>query len=124
MGLSFSRMTQYLTETLENRLSYARKNIYSLAMRVTLANQLVGNACWYMLQIWLGKKEVFEKFDKKFNDFVWSGKELGKRPCVDYATILKPKDQGGLGFISFKVQTTAMVGKAIMWAAQDGDKNL
>lgn len=112
--LSIARMTQYLTETLEKHLQYACKKFYSLAMRVLVANQLITSACWYMLQLWPGKKEVLEAFDKKVKDFVWSGKDMGRRPRVDYETILKPRDQGGLGLISFKAQKTTMAGKAVL----------
>lgn len=56
-----------------------------------------------------------EAWEKVVKDFVWSGQELGKRPRVDYATLLRSLVEGNLVLISIKAQTIAMAGKTVLW---------
>lgn len=66
---------------------------------------------------------LLEDLDQNIRDFIWSRTKEVKRAKVDYITITRTKE-GGLGLISFKRQTQAMVGKAILWAAHEGETTL
>lgn len=62
--------------------------------------------------------------DLVIKDFVWSGQATGKCSHVDYATLIRAKDDSGLGLISVKHQTMAKVGKVMLWIVGDGDHML
>lgn len=49
---------------------------------------------------------------------------MGKRPRVDYATITRPEEEGGLGLISVKHQTMAKIAKNMLWTVADGNHTL
>lgn len=117
-------MVKCLTSTLELRLQKARLNPQLLVVRVKIANQLVNSAVWYMTTLWTANMQQLEQFDKIIKDFVNSGQETGKHPRVDYATITRPKSEGGLGLISIKAQNFARVKKTILWIVGDGDHSL
>lgn len=57
-------MTAHLTKTLEDRLQKAKIRNYSLVSRVSIANQMIGLAIWYMAQLWTGEVEQLEEMDQ------------------------------------------------------------
>lgn len=60
---------------LEDRLVKVRLQHHTLLVRVDIANQLISNTMWYMLQVWLGEITQLEAMDGKIKDFIWSWKE-------------------------------------------------
>lgn len=65
-----------------------------------------------------------EQLVRTIKAFVWSGQETGKRPRVDYATITRPEEEGGLGLISIKHQTMARITKNMLWMVAHSDHTL
>lgn len=61
-----------LTDMLEAKLRRARKTPQCLVDRVSIANQFVSSALWYMLNLWTETMKQLEAFDKSIRDFVWS----------------------------------------------------
>lgn len=49
---------------------------------------------------------------------------MGRRPRVDYDTLLRMLAEGGLVLISIKAPTIAMAGKNILWTVAVGDHTL
>lgn len=117
-------MTSHLMATLEARLLKAKLKHYSLNTRVTIANQLIISANYFMLQLWIGDVEQLVAMDKEVAKFVWIGSDKNYRPRVDYDTITRSKVKGGLGLISFKDENLAHVGKKILWAGTKGKEAL
>lgn len=122
--ISPQRILDQLVDTLEKCLEKAKKNPYSLIVRLQIAKQMVSSKLWCNLQLWIGNMKLVEMFDSYIKDFVWSGQEHLKKPRVDYETIQKLKEEGGLGLIFNKSHTIAMGGKTMLWVVQEGDQTL
>lgn len=65
-----------------------------------------------------------DEWNKTMKDFVWSGQEMGKQPWVNYKSLLRSLEEGGLVLISIKAQTVAMAGKIVLWAIAASDHTL
>lgn len=114
-------MGQALLTILEERLRRARKCLYTLAFRVAMANQLISNSLMYMLNLWPGDRKKLKEFDSLIRDFVWSGQYTGSRPKVDYETMKRAMDDGGLALLSTEEQTIALTIKMMLWIVQEGE---
>lgn len=68
--ISPQSMQTYLQEALEKRLTLAKRNPHSLMVRVQIANQVVDNVLWYMLQVWSDSPSFLEKLDDIVKDFI------------------------------------------------------
>lgn len=117
-------MVKHIAATLETRLLKAKLNHYSLNTWVSIANQLVISANFFMLQLWTGNVEQLEKMDNEVANFIWSGSDGNFRHRMSYDIITKSKVEGGLGLISFKTQTMAQAGKTILWVGSNGEETL
>lgn len=122
--ISSDRMVQHLAESLEKRLEKARLSPHSLIVRVEIANQFVVSVLGYMTTLYTDTIAQLEQLDMTIKDFVWSGQETGKWPCVDYATITRPEEEGGLGLIFVKHQTMARIAKNMLWMVANKDHTL
>lgn len=118
------QMEEKTLAALEARLQKARLKPHSLYTRVKIVNQLVNSGLWYVLQLWTGRLDTLERFDNIVKDFVWSGQDKDKRSRVDFLTLLKDLEEGGLALVSIKGQTIALLGKLLLWALQDDDHTL
>lgn len=65
-----------------------------------------------------------ENMDRQVKDFIWSGMVDHLKPMVDYNTLVSPKDKGGMGLISIKGQTMALVAKVILLVVEEGEHTL
>lgn len=106
---------------MEKRLKDARLNPYSIPVRVSMTNQLITSTLFYMVQLWPGDVKDLEWLDREIKHFILNGQEDIRKAPIEYAVLLRPKDQGGFGLISIKAQFYAMVAIFILWAAADGD---
>lgn len=122
--ISADKMVLHLARILDHRLQLARKNPQSLVVRVKIANLLVISALGYMATLWTRSLAQLELMDRVIKDFIWSGQATGKTCQVDYATLIRPKDKGGMGLISVKHQTMAKVGKVMLWSVGEGEHTL
>lgn len=123
-GISPQLMCSYLSQTLENRLTRARRNPLSLMARVTIANNLIMGSLWFMLQLWVGDEKQLKIWEKCICEFIWDGKEGKYRPRVAFELICLPKSRGGLGLIHLSKQTAALAAKIIIWALSSGTHTL
>lgn len=97
-------------QKVDTRLEKMSTRHLSLSARVTVANGLILSSLWYILTLWSGDLEFFNKIQKKIADFVWAG-----RPRVDRGTITQSKAHGGLGLISIVEQYRALAGGIMVW---------
>lgn len=93
---------------MEKRLKDARLNPYSIPVEVAMANQLITNTLFYIVQLWPGDLKDLEWMDREIKHFVWNGQEDTRKSPMEYADLLRPKDQLGFGFILVKAQFLAM----------------
>lgn len=117
-------MVPHLARMLEHRLQLAKLNPQSLVVRVKIANLQIISALGYMAMLWTGSLQQLDHMDHIIKEFFWSSQENGKWPRVDYATLIRPKEEGGMGLIPVKHQIMARVRKALLWVLGEGEHTL
>jgi hypothetical protein len=78
----------------------------SLGGRLVLINSVLTNMILYMISFFLLTKGVLHKLDYYRSRFFWQGdSEKKKYRLVKWSIVCRPKDQGGLEFITFRLRT-------------------
>lgn len=63
-------LRQILEQSLEKYLHATKLNLYSILVRVVMANQLTSNAFWDIIQLWSRKIFALVHIHKEFWNFV------------------------------------------------------
>ncbi|CAN1129226.1 Putative ribonuclease H protein At1g65750 [Linum perenne] len=123
-GRATNNHYKYILENLDTKLSGWKRETHSLAGRVTLAISVLNAIPSYAMQTSLLPVYICEKIDQRIRDFVW-GSDHGKRKVhlVNWDTICKPKEIGGLGLRSARHLNQAFLLK-LAWGLLKRPKEL
>lgn len=108
--LSIARIETTLITKLETQIAKLRERHLVMAARVIITNLLLLGCIWFMLTVWIGKKEFLKKIQRIVDHFVWMG-----RSKVRGSTTALPREEGGLNVLSVEAQYNALTGTFILW---------
>lgn len=117
-------MLKQIEETLEKKLTLAKKNPTNLIARILIVKQILYASLWYILALWAGDAKDLKCIDKIILYFLCAGQASSTRHRVNRATLLRPKRKGGLGLVDLSGQVVALAAKVILWAITVGDHPL
>ncbi|CAN1219300.1 Putative ribonuclease H protein At1g65750, partial [Linum perenne] len=102
----------YLIERIERKLAGWKVNSLSFAGRVSLAISTLNSIPTYVMQTTSLPIAICNIIDRKIRSFIWGSKEGARKiHLVNWESICKPKDQGGLGVRSAKELNQAFIMK-------------
>lgn len=101
-----------MIEKMRKKLSGCKANTLSFAGRVTVAQTSLASIPGYVLQSTPIPAAVCEEAERICRDFLW-GSTADARKChlINWETICRPKDEGGLGFRSLSLLNQAYMMK-------------
>ncbi|CAN1148633.1 Putative ribonuclease H protein At1g65750, partial [Linum perenne] len=107
---------EFLLDRLDSKLAGWKADNLSLAGRVTLASSVLNSLPCYVMQTAFLPVSLCDKIDRKFRDFIW-GSTNGARKLhnVNWDTVCKPKNLGGLGLRSARELNEAFLMK-VAWS--------
>jgi hypothetical protein len=92
-------------ERLQKHLSSWKGKLLSLGRRLVLINSVLTNMVLYMISFFLQPKGVLHKIDYYRSRFFWQGDSKKKKYRLVKWIVCRPKDQGGLEFMTFRLRT-------------------
>ncbi|KAK1275589.1 hypothetical protein QJS04_geneDACA012807 [Acorus gramineus] len=102
-----------LVEHFEKRLSGWKGRFLSWGGRLTMLQAVLTNLPLFYLSVFKISVGILGKIDVIRRRFLWRGEEgNGKSPhLVDWATVCKPKKEGGLGMLDLKSMNSTLLTK-------------
>ena len=92
-----------IVEGVENRLALWKANYLSIGGRLALIKSVLSNLLLYFMSLFKCPISVINRIEKLKRDFLWHWRSNGKEfHLVDWASVCKPKLEGGLGIRSFR----------------------
>ena len=80
-----------------------------------IANQVLLSSMWYFTSCWIFVNSRITQIQRLIRNFLWSGSEDGHvRSKVAWATLIKPRELGGLGLIDPESQSKALLVKLMI----------
>ena len=78
---------------------------------MVIVNQVLLSSMWYVTSCWIFVKSAIAQIPRLIRNFLWSGGDGGLvRSKVAWATIIKPKERGGLGVFDQGEKSKALLG--------------
>ena len=109
---------------IQSRLAGWKGHIFNRAGRVTLACSVISYIPTYYIQNQLFSKVVCNSIDKIIKNFIWGKGELG---CgfnlINWKTIIKPRNFGGLGIRETRIANVYMLRKLAWQLLCNGSKS-
>lgn len=101
-----------LLERINTRLEGWRANYLTLAGIIILAKSVLSTIPYFAMQSMLLPDGVCDAIDKRIRSFIW-GTTRNQRRChlVSWETVVKTKDEGGLGIRSMREMNKAFLAK-------------
>jgi hypothetical protein len=97
---------------MEQRLASWKARYLSFGGRITLIPSALANLPIYFMLIFKCSASIIKHIEKLQRDFLWQGKSDKKKfNLVDWNSICKPKEDGGLGFRPLRLMNQALLGK-------------
>eukprot|EP00268_Persea_americana_P014029 TRINITY_DN16210_c0_g1_i2.p1 TRINITY_DN16210_c0_g1~~TRINITY_DN16210_c0_g1_i2.p1 ORF type:complete len:280 (+),score=35.24 TRINITY_DN16210_c0_g1_i2:349-1188(+) len=107
-------------ERVEGKLSSWKAKYLSIGGRATLIKSVLSNLPVYYFSIFRCPVSIIKRLERLQIDFLWHGTSSQKKlHLVDWESICKPKDEGGLGIRPLKKMNQALLGKWL-WRIEDG----
>ncbi|CAL1375573.1 unnamed protein product [Linum trigynum] len=107
---------KFILEKIDQRLSGWKARSLSLAGRVTLATSVLNALPNYVMQTAVLPVSVCDTIDRKVRAFIWGAEDgASKTHLVNWETICKPKELGGLGMRSARALNLSYIMK-LGWA--------
>ncbi|CAN1809470.1 Putative ribonuclease H protein At1g65750 [Linum perenne] len=115
-GRNSNNLYHYLIDRMEKKLAGWKVGSLSMAGRVSLAMSALNSLPTYAMQTTLLPAEICEIIDRKIRSFIWGARD-GERKLhlVNWETVCKPKNQGGLGLRSARELNMAYLMK-LTWS--------
>lgn len=101
-------------ERINNRLEGWRARHLTLAGRLILAKSVLSSIPYFAMQTMLFPGGVCDEIDKRIRGFVW-GDSAAQRKChlVNWETVTRSKEEGGLGVRSTREMNKAFLAKLV-----------
>ncbi|CAN1177927.1 LINE-1 retrotransposable element ORF2 protein [Linum perenne] len=114
----------FILSRLDVKLAGWKANNLSLAGRVTLASSVLNAIPSYVMQTALLPASICEGIDRKIRYFIWGSVEGARKiHNINWETVCKPKNLGGLGLRSARELNKAFIMK-IVWGLIDRPSEL
>ena len=89
-----------------------KANYLSVGGRLALIKSVLSNLPVYFISLFKCPISVINHIEKLQRDFLWQGRSGGKKfHLVDWASVCKPKQEGGLGIRPLREMNRALLGK-------------
>ena len=112
MGQMNTKTFEYLQERIEGCLEGWKAKKLTLAGRITLAKTVLTSTPLYFMQSNKLLKTLCNNIDKTVRNFIWgSSKEERKLYLINWETMTKGKDMGGLGIRSMQNMNLTFMAK-------------
>lgn len=99
-------------ERVEHTLALWRAKYLSLGGRVTLIKTALANLPIYFMSLFKCPVLVVDRIERLEGDFQWQGMHSSKKfHLVDWKSVCKAKEDGGLGFRPLKQMNEALLNK-------------
>jgi hypothetical protein len=110
----------YLLESLQKKLAGWKFNNLSLADRITLCKSIFSTMPLYPMQAAMLPKHTYNKIEKICRRFIWGHKKgRDKIHLVNWETLCKSKEEGGLGIRSMETMNRAFIMKLAWGVLQE-----
>jgi hypothetical protein len=96
---------------LKGKLINWSHNMFSLAGRILVANQVLLASIWYLVACWNPNPRMCCQVRGVIRNFIWGGKDAPARAKVKWDMPALPTAQGGLGVTNPKSQSEALLAK-------------
>jgi hypothetical protein len=93
-----------------DQLAKSKLDPTSIGARLVIVKQLMQSSLWFVLTLCVLSRKELKKLDRKIVRFIWAGQKDKVQRKVNYQTIIKPRMEGGLGYISLEHQVDGMAG--------------
>lgn len=101
-------------------MSTWKANYLSIGGRVTLIKSVLSNLPVYYISIFRCPTSIIKRLERLQREFFWHGTSPQKKiHLVDWESICKPKEEGGLGIRPLRKMNQALPGK---WLWRIGDR--
>ena len=101
-----------IEERFRNRLSSWKKQYISKGGRLTLIRSTLSSLPIYFLSLFRIPKIVWSRLEKIQRDFLWGGGNLERKPhLVNWNTVFREKNRGGLGVRGLSMMNQALLCK-------------
>ena len=79
-------------------------------------NQVILASVWYIASCWMLHSGIIAQVRRLVRNFLWGGSDGTRdtRARVRWATLILPRDEGGLGIIDPEIQIRALLSKLIV----------
>ncbi|KAK1420098.1 hypothetical protein QVD17_21428 [Tagetes erecta] len=113
-----------VVDIFESRLSTWKAKTLSFGGKITLLKSVLGSLPLYFFSLFKAPIHVIESLEKIRSRFLWSGTNTTRKiHWIKWATIMAPRDMGGLGIGSLRSLNLALLGKW-WWRAKTERKSL
>ncbi|XP_057442323.1 uncharacterized protein LOC130734042 [Lotus japonicus] len=114
---------QYLLDNIQRKLASWKTNMLNFAGRVCLAKSVLAAIPTYSMQVFWLPRWLNERINQLVRNFIWS-RHGGNRGwhLVNWDTLTRDKDCGGLGIKEMNRFNTALLGKAVWQLVQKPNK--
>ena len=113
-----------VVERVERKLFSWKATYLSIGGRVPLIKYVLSNLPVYYFSIFRCPVSIIKRLERLQIDFLWHGTSSQKKlHLVDWESICKPKDEGGLGIRPLKKMNQALLGKWL-WRIGEGSQGL
>lgn len=113
-----------VVEMVERKLSSWKVNYLSIGGRVTLIKSVLSNLPVYYFSMFRCPSSIIKRLERLQREFLWHGTSSQKKiHLVDWESICKLKEEGGLGIRPLKKMNQALLGKWL-WMIGDGSQGL
>jgi len=105
-----------------SKLSSWKGRLLNKPGRVTLAKAVLTSLSTYCMQIQWFPQYACDTLDKGVRNFIWHGMNDHAMHMVRWNKIIQPRNKGGLGIRTARLQNTALLGKLVWSLLQSEDK--
>jgi hypothetical protein len=110
----------FLVRKLGNKIEPWLSRLLSSSGRLTLTNACLDNLPMFAMGLFLLQDGIHANFDSLRSKFFWEGAgPKCKNHMVNWSTVCRPKDQGGLGLLNTKHMNIALLLKWVWRLYQD-----
>ena len=111
-------------ERVETKFSTWKANYLSIGGRVTLIKSVLSNLPVYYFSMFRCPTTIIKRLERLQREFLWHGASPHKKlHLVNWESICKSKEEGGLGVRPIKKMNQALLGKWL-WRIRDGSQGL
>lgn len=116
IGLSASQQSDPVLASIRRKLSHWSTMHLSLAGRALVVNQVLLASAWFIASCWMVHSGVMSQLRRLVRNFLWAGSDgtWDTVARVSWSTVIRTREDGGLGIIDPELKSGALVAKFIV----------